>query len=239
MRDINDAVGVTIGGYHTYKDWGLVLTSASLPNPTAKTTYVDIPGASGTIDLTEAAGGIAYNDRTISLTLFASDDVMHRCTRNGVIANAIHGKRLKIIMDTDLSHYYLGRVNFDSWEIDSKVGTLSFTITCDPWRYDLMDSSEPWMWSPFSFVDGVTTDGLTDISISGTESFNIVSSAGTVYPVIISTASIKAKIDDGSYITIAANDESKQWDLPITAGSHKLTLSGTATVTIKARGQSL
>ena len=48
---------------HTERDWRLKLISIYIPMPDPKTQLVDIPGADGTVDLTEVNGRPAYNDR--------------------------------------------------------------------------------------------------------------------------------------------------------------------------------
>lgn len=46
--------GVTFGNYHSYKAWGLKLKEIKIGLPEVKTSYVEVPGMNGSLDLTEA-----------------------------------------------------------------------------------------------------------------------------------------------------------------------------------------
>ena len=50
-------LGVTIGEKHTLKDWNLGWTAITLGFPEPKTYELDIQGADGTLDITEAVTG--------------------------------------------------------------------------------------------------------------------------------------------------------------------------------------
>ena len=57
-----------------FYDWNIVLTKAEIPLPTPKTYTVDIKGADGVLDLTEAlTGDVQYNNRQIKLTFEMMD----------------------------------------------------------------------------------------------------------------------------------------------------------------------
>ena len=46
--------GVLFGDKHSFKDWGLILKERpDIKPPNVKTSYVDIAGANGSLDLTE------------------------------------------------------------------------------------------------------------------------------------------------------------------------------------------
>ena len=50
--------GVTLGGKHTYRDWGLLpKTRPTIAPPKVRTNYVDVPGLDGALDLSEALTG--------------------------------------------------------------------------------------------------------------------------------------------------------------------------------------
>lgn len=58
--------GVTFGNYHSYKAWGLKLKEIKIGLPEVKTSYVEVPGMNGSLDLTEATfGGVTYGMRTL------------------------------------------------------------------------------------------------------------------------------------------------------------------------------
>ena len=60
--------GVTLGGKHTYRDWGLLpKTRPTIAPPKVRTNYVDVPGLDGALDLSEAlTGRVGYQTRDFS-----------------------------------------------------------------------------------------------------------------------------------------------------------------------------
>ncbi len=128
--------------FNTYIDWKLILENKEIAPAEPKTNYVELDGASGSLDLTESlTGEVAYKDRTLTAQFLT--DYGNRKTREELlrdITRALHGKKVKIIEPDDLEHYYLGR-----FKMSKKINTLSyaqFTLeaTCEPWRYAINES---------------------------------------------------------------------------------------------------
>ena len=128
--------------FNTYIDWKLILEHKEITYPEPKTNYVELDGASGSLDLTESlTGEVAYKDRTITAQFLT--DYGDRKTRDNLIreiTRALHGKKVEIIEPDDLEHYYLGR-----FKMGKPINTLSyaqFTLeaTCEPWRYAINES---------------------------------------------------------------------------------------------------
>ena len=55
--------GIKFDDIHSFYDLNLVLSQVDIPPATAKTSFVDIPGADGSVDMTEALGSVKYKDR--------------------------------------------------------------------------------------------------------------------------------------------------------------------------------
>lgn len=99
--------GIRIGDKHTFQDWGLLLISISISSPEAKTKVIEIPGGDGCIDLTEAFGPVRYKNRTIVCSFILIDrrpDRWHEVSSQ--IKNYCHGKKMKVIMDSDPGYYW-------------------------------------------------------------------------------------------------------------------------------------
>ena len=58
-----DENGIVRTAVHSFKDLGLILATYYIPEPKVKDRRVSIPFASGSVDLTEGAGYIPYEDR--------------------------------------------------------------------------------------------------------------------------------------------------------------------------------
>ena len=153
---------------HTWRDFSLRMVSMDIPMPETKVQKVDLPFANGSVDLTEASGVIPYADReNLNFEFIFFGDLMHWPVVTHNLANFLHGKKLLMIPDNDLEHYYVVRLALDSQKSNKHANKVVLTGTADPFKYALLDSSVPWLWDPFSFVDGQITS-TADIAISGT-----------------------------------------------------------------------
>lgn len=226
-------LGVTFDGKHSWRDYGLILTSTLTPSPPVKKHEVDIPGADGVLDLSEALGGVRYSQRTITMTFAFAAGYWYRYTKNSEIANAIHGKRMKIILDDDPNYYYYGRVNFDSWTVDKSLGLLSFTMTADPYKYDLISTTDAWLWDTFSFKDGIIRN-YKNMIVDGEQKIRILGSPKRTIPVIISDVDMTLIFQGKEYQIVAGKN--KIYEIAIGPSEYVLQFRGNGTVSIEYRG---
>ena len=85
--------GVQFGDYHSWRDLGLILGSKEIESPEAKTMFVNIPGADGSLDLTEYFGEINYDNRQLSFdfsTIIPQKDFLKQFS---IIQNLLNGKK--------------------------------------------------------------------------------------------------------------------------------------------------
>lgn len=129
--------GVKFGDRHSVKDWNLIMTSKNIGEAEPQTSYLEIPGRNGSLDLTEAFGEIYYKDRTLTFQfdLFQEPSVWWEL--DSKINNYLHGKKHKIILDVDDNFYYLGRCKVSALTNDKTVGHLTVECQCDPYKYKL------------------------------------------------------------------------------------------------------
>lgn len=129
--------GAYINGKHTYNDYGLFLVSVDIGVPVAKTRFVDIPGADGKLDLTEASGGaIRYENRPMNLlfTVRANDD--NRSALQDELNNAIHGQRVSVILDTDPDWVYDGRAAVAFEDVEDWRMKVRITVDASPYKLE-------------------------------------------------------------------------------------------------------
>lgn len=124
---MSDLLGVSFGSYHTWRDWGLYLMGpASVSLPVVRTNYVDVPGRDGYLDLSDAlTGETVYETRDFSVPLMSLASPEDWPGLYSGILNAIHGQKVRIVLDEDPDYYYTGRVAVDSPSYD---GTWQFNI---------------------------------------------------------------------------------------------------------------
>lgn len=130
--------GILFGNKHTYDDWDLVLTDKLLGLPTPKTSSVDVEGADGSIDTSEVLSGeIKFSNRTLQFEFTMTSDYDEYNELVTEMANYLHGKQLKIILDEDSDYYYYGRCQINEWKSDKRIGKIVISCNCEPYKYTL------------------------------------------------------------------------------------------------------
>jgi len=124
--------GVNFGNYHSGQDFALVLNSKKIGVPQPKTYKVPIESADGELDLTEFFGGVKYGNRELE---FKFTKIYGNFIEVfSAVQGAIHGRRMKIVLDEDPDYYYYGRIRVDQWESNATTGTVTVKCDCDPYK---------------------------------------------------------------------------------------------------------
>ena len=129
--------GIRFGGLHSYNDLGLILGKKELGSPPVKEEKTNIPGADGTLDQTDFFGGPKYDDVTHRFdfsTLAPADEFPTIFTR---VKNALHGRKMRIILDDDPLYFYLGRCHVSPFTSENNVGMISVDCDCGPYKYKI------------------------------------------------------------------------------------------------------
>lgn len=230
--------------YHTLDDWGLAIGNNNcIGAPEQETYYVDIPGASAFMDLSEAlTGAPVYKSRAISIDL---GGIRNRMDWDNIVSdlrNKIHGRRCKIIFDNDIDHYWTGRLYVEEFDRIRQLGMLKLNMpSAEPYKYDLQSSAEDWLWDPFNFDYGVirTIDRQT---VEGELSICIPEGTMPSVPVFMvsDVASPEFTVSDGQNTFRLINGKNRFPRLKV-CGEAEVTLifRGKGTVLIDYRGGSL
>lgn len=130
--------GITFGDYHSFRDFRLILSpNNAIGAPTPKFELIEIPGGDGVLDFTEAFGEVKYGNRPLSFefsTMVPQEEFKALFSQ---VQNALHGKKLKIILDDDPDCYYIGRITVSEWKADRLIGSLTIDCDCDPFKFHL------------------------------------------------------------------------------------------------------
>ena len=130
--------GITINDIHTFYDLNLILSASEIPPAEPKTTYIDIPGADGSLDLTEANGEVKYSDRDLKFTFTIIPDATTTFEEQRTeVVNAFNGKMCKVILDRDEDFYYQGRCSVDEYSAEKNLHQITLTIKAKPYKYKL------------------------------------------------------------------------------------------------------
>lgn len=198
-----------------YYDWNIVLTKAEIPLPTPKTSTVDIKGADGVLDLTEAlTGDVQYNNRAIKLTFEMMDDADYYDLISK-IGNYIHGQRITFNLSNDEDYYYIGRATINQWECVKRKGKIVIQVDCEPYKYAVIET-------------------VRTVSVTGkTKSITLINSRKRVCPTLTVTGTITLTINSVDYEL----SEGKQQliNFRLVEGNNVVKVSGNGTLTISYR----
>ena len=222
----------TLNGKHTYTDYGLYVTNTNpVEPPEVKAEYIEVPGRNGQIDLTEALTGYTvYNNRQIVLELGGRKRSQDWPGFMSNFLNDLHGKKVKVVFDNDPSYYYQGRATVESdYEKGNEIARFTLTINAEPYKYSNQSATEPWLWDPFSFVDGVIRY-YNQIQVDGTAQIQVLGSEMPVIPVFTTSAAMQVEFGGKTYDLAAGNN--KIYDIVLMNQAYTLTFTGTGTVSI-------
>lgn len=123
-----------------YKDWNIVLTKTEIAFPSPKLSTVDIKGADGVLDLSEAlTSDIKYSNRTIDITFELMDDNDYTAVISKIGAY-LHGRKITVQFANDSMYYYVGRAVIDEWECVKRKGKIVISIECEPYKYRIHET---------------------------------------------------------------------------------------------------
>ena len=198
-----------------FYDWNIVLTKAEIPLPTPKTYTVDIKGADGVLDLTEAlTGDVQYNNRQIKLTFEMMDDTDYS-TLISDISNYLHGQKIKFTLNNDEDYYYTGRASISDWECVKRKGKIVIQVDCEPYKYAVIET-------------------VRTVSVTGkTKSIILINNRKRVCPRLNVTGTITLTIDSVDYELAEGKQQLSNFRL--VEGNNVVKVSGNGTLTISYR----
>lgn len=195
-------------------DFGLIVAPYEIPMPPAQTNFVEVPGRNGSLDLTEAFGGVRYGDRVINLTLYAVGDYRARLFE---FTNLFHGQRFPIVFDKDPDYTYTGRIDVSAIKKHDAYTEVSVTITAEPYKLEAEE---------------------TTVSVTNSGRANLVNGAMPVTPVIKTTAETMLQFTyNGTSMTVRLSEgEHVVPQLTLEANSTiRVTVASTGTTTFAYR----
>lgn len=124
----------TFGSIRTKDDLGLVLLQHEVQPAEPKLNMKEIPGADGSLDLTEAMGvGVRFKDREITWVfgLYPGDDW---AAKRSEVSGALNGRAFHITLGDDEDYYYIGRVKVTNHETDRLLHRITVKAICKPYK---------------------------------------------------------------------------------------------------------
>lgn len=154
---------------HTFEDFGLKwLEPYKVDFPEVDEYVVEVPGAYIPIDLTEEiTGHIPYKPRPVEFNFEVPDQNYYDYeTIKMQIGEYIHGRKLRLYLDTDPDYFYLVRIKVNFEKSEKTTSTLTLTGKADPYKYNRNSSLDDWLWDTFDFETGIIGQS-SDIEVNG------------------------------------------------------------------------
>lgn len=206
--------GITFDDVHTFEDLNLILSVCpDMPPAKPKTTYIDIPGADGSLDLSEVHGEVRFSEREnkYTFTMHPAEDLTWE-EKMSEVSNLLNGKRMKMTLDKDEDYFWDVRVAVDSYESDKYLHQIVISVKAMPYKYRKYAT-------------------VRQISLTGTEkTVNLTNGRKTVCPVIeCSNDNTSITFENVTYNLSAGKHEIL--DIQLKQGLNNVTVSGAGTVT--------
>ena len=202
--------GIIFGALHSYRDLRLILAAKEMGAPEVKVNKIDIPGADSALDLTDFFGEPKYDDVKHKFTFSSIEPQETFLTQFSEIKNAIHGKKVRIILDDDPSFFYLGRCFVSSFTNDKGIGSVSVECECEPYKYKLAKTT-------------------VSKAVNGTEIITLTNGRKRVEPTITTSAAMTIAFSGGSWTTSAGTFTIPE--LELAEGNNDVTVTGVGNIT--------
>lgn len=126
---------------NTWDDWYLIPTSMPVVSmPTMTTSYVDIPGRDGSIDLSDyLVGRPTYSDRSGTFEFIVVPEHGDLETRRTQIAAFLDGSKVTMKLEDDQGYYYEGRMRLSSWSNSDQMSRASIEYRFRPYKIRISD----------------------------------------------------------------------------------------------------
>lgn len=217
---------ITFGDKNTWWDWHIVPTSRPLVNPPeVKTEYVDIPGANGALDYTEAFG-VRYKNREGSWEFMVMNGYQEWHVLYSEIMDYLHGKSMRVQLESEPGYFYKGRFFVDSWKSGDHYSTVTIRYIMDPYRYP-SDSTEfeDWKWN--DLFDLIIYYGTFDVM--GTKYRDLINPKSTsITPAIRCSSPMTVTFNGSTYHLPAGTSKL----ISISPGDNIMVFTGTGRVVV-------
>lgn len=203
--------GITFGTLHSYHDLKLIRTKKEIGSPEVKVRKIDIEGADSSLDLTDFFGEPKYEDVTHKFEFQTIVPQAQFLSLFSTVKNALHGKKMRIVLDDDPLFYYLGRVKVSSFTNEKNIGMISVECDCEPYKYKMEKTVAE------IYVDGTFTATLSNGRKRAVPEVTVATDSG----INIVFESNIWDLGSGSY-TLP--------ELELTEGENTVTVTGTGTI---------
>lgn len=190
----------------------LLLAGKEIGSPEVKRMTIDVEGADGTLDYTEYFGEPKYNDVTHKFPFAIMEPKEDLLSHYSQVKNALHGKKMRIILDDEHDFFYVGRIFVQAFSSDKTIGYITIEAECEPYKYKLAKTT-------------VTQ------AIAGTEIITLTNARKRAVPEVTITTSTSLNIQYGSGLIWDLGPGSYTLpELELKEGDNLVTVTGTGQI---------
>lgn len=205
--------GIRFGNYHSYDDLHLILNSKEIGAPQVKTQKINIDGADSALDLTEFFGDVKYEDVTHRFNFSTIVPQADFLSQFSTIKNALHGRKMRIVLDDDPHFYYFGRLSVSKFTNEKNIGIISIEADCEPYKYKLDKT-------------------VAELYVNGEFAAQVPNSRKRVVPEVKVETTGSIRIVYQGNIWDLGNGNYTLPELELVEGNNEIALSGVGTVTL-------
>ena len=202
--------GIRFGDMHSWDDLKLILSSKEMGAPAVKSKKLDIEGADSSLDLTDFFGEPKYEDVTHKFQFSTIVPYAEFMTLYSRIKNAIHGKKMRVILDDDPHFCWMGRCYVSSFTNEKSIGQVSVECDCEPYKYKIVKT-------------------VVSQAVNGTQAITLTNGRKRAVPMITTTAPMTIEYGGGSWTNSAGTYTIPE--LELMHGANTVTVTGTGTIT--------
>ena len=201
--------GIRFGDMHSYNDLKMILSGKDIGAPAVKSKKLDIEGADSALDLTDFFGEPKYEDVTHKFQFSTIVPYSEFMTLYSSIKNAIHGKKMRIILDDDPLFYWMGRCYVSGFTNEKSIGQVEVECDCEPYKYKL-------------------TKTIYSQAVNGTDTIVLTNGRKRAVPLITTTGAMTIEFGGGNWTNSAGTYTIPEIEL--VHGVNKLQVTGTGTI---------
>lgn len=207
--------GVKFNGFHSYYEWGLILTEKELKSPDIKTYTVELEGSNGVLDFTDFFGAVKYENRKLTFKFIKTNIVPDGfLSLYSLVQDTLHGQKVQVILDDDPAYFYYGRVSINDWKSNKGIGEIVIEVDAEPFKQSI-------------------TETVVTKTVSSSASIILDNDKMPVVPTI--TTNAEFLIDFGSYNEVFSAGTFQIPELELGEGANNIYVEGTGTITFKYR----
>ena len=214
-------------------------------SPELKTEYVDVPGADGSLDFTEALNGRKYKNRTGSWEFYVLNDrynsTLDWSDRWRNLMKNLHGRKFERIWLVDEGKfneitnelqqrwYYTGRIYVNEWKSDPQFSKVVLDYELEPYkRRDPETQLEDWLWNDLFNGDRVNPIRYGTFNVATSKKRTVVNDTG---------GEMEVTAECSTAMKVSIGDSKQTIDLPSDADTTFVVPEGNVLLTFTGNGK--